>query len=134
MITPSRWSISALSIDTTTVPSSCKFAGVANQIQRYLPYPGLIRMQDTDAFRAINFYLVTVGESQRFGGDLNVTNKCIQIEILQVHIDLTGFYLGQIEDFIDQVQQVLARISNTGQRFDLIFFAELLCVFQPTFR
>ena len=82
-----------------------------------------IRAQAADALGAFDDQLVAVLNRQGLRGRGSLANRSGQRDFLDVQLQLASLDLGQVEDLVDQVQQMVTGPVDAPERLDQIVLA-----------
>src|SRR4029450_10261749 len=103
-----------------------ELAGIAQQVEQYLPQPHGIHGQWAEALLTLDdqAILVLLGKLARRADDL--VDQRDQVDQLRMQLELASFDLREVEHLIDEAKEVLAGAVHALQRL-LRFFCAKAC-------
>ncbi len=81
-----------------------EFAGIAQKVEHNLPQPGHVGAQHTDIVGDVHHEPVAIPVGKRLRRVLEVPDQGRQFDVLAEQLDTSGFYLGEIQNVVDQCQ------------------------------
>src|SRR5262249_18432972 len=101
-----------------------ELAGIAQQVEQYLPQPHGVHGEDTQVLLRVDNETVLVLLAELSGGAADLIDKSCQINTLGIEFELAGFDLREVEYLVDQAQEVGPGGIHTAQRLQRLFRAE----------